>query len=480
MDDLKSKVKSGFIWEASTKLVIQSLSWISTVFVARWLTPEDYGIIAVSGVFVVFFTVFAEMGLTSGLINKKEISKEEVNGVFWLSLCISFTLMVMLILASPLVERIFDMQGLANIIAVASTVFVIASLRCIPTALVLRDLNYRYQALVGTLAQFVQVCTVMPLAYYGYGPWSLVYSTIAMQLVMTIAYLPQIKKIGMFSIKWHEIKEVVTYGTKMMSSTIMNTLSELSSSFLVGFILGQREVGVFSMAQQLAKIPLSKIGVIFNRVLFPAISRIKEDTTRAKELFLKFHRVLLMCTYPILIGTAFIAHDLVLILFTEKWLLIVPILQIICVLNLVQVSSMVMSPMLNGFGMPELIVRYNLLLLILLPIATVIGLQWSITGMLIGWCVVYPAVYVYLFLKLKKALGFTFVYFVKTIQSVLFATLVMSIALIYLDHVTIELATYVRLSLFVITGVCAYSSVYILFYRSELVELKSVFVGAKA
>ncbi len=471
MDDFKSKVLSGFVWEGSTKLIVQIVSWMSTILVARWLSPDDYGVVAVSGAFIVVLTVVTDLGLTSGLINKKEISRNEINGVFWLSLALACGLTGAIVAVAPFVEDLFDMDELAEVMIASSSVIVISSLRCVPTALVMRDLNYKYRALVDMAAQFAQVCTALPLAYFGYGPWSLVLSAIVMQLVTTLAYVPQIRDVGRCAIVWREIKDTVAYGTKVMVSNATSTLNQMMPTVFIGYVLGQKPVGEYSMADQLSQIPLSKVGAIFNRILFPAASRIKDDVPRSRELFFNLHRVLLMCIYPVLVGTAWVADDLVLLLFTEKWSSIVPILQGLCVLYLLRASAMIMIPMLSGMGMADGIVRYNGMLFVLIPVATLIGLQWGIMGMLAAWGIVHPIAYAYLLSRLKACLAFGYAEFLGSLSSVVVATGSMSALLFWMQGALVALAPHARLPLMIVTGALAYTLTYWLLFRGEVKAL---------
>ena len=474
MRDFRSKVIKGFAWEGATKLIIQAMSWASTIIVARLLSPEDYGIVAISGVFIVLLTVVAGMGFSAGLINKKRISNNEITGIFWLGLLIAFILTVAMILAAPFIEVMFDMPGLANIIIVSSTVFVFVNLKCVPTAIVLREMNFKYRSLVDMAAQFASILTVITMAYLGYGAWSLVFGTLAGHIISTLAYIPYMRNIGFFAINWLEIKYVVSFGAKVMLSRLIDSFTLLLPTFLVGLVLNQKTVGQYSMAEQLGKIPLNKIGVIFNRVLFPAISRIKDDIDYSRLLFFKFHRVLLMISFPVLTGIAIISPDLVVFLFTEKWAPIVPIIQFICTLNLIQVSSMIMPSILNGAGKPGIVFRYRLLFLVLIPVASIIGLQWGVMGMLISWCFVYPVTYGYILIQLSLHLKFTLLEFFKTFFSVIVATIIMVTVLLVEKEFMVDFNMFNRLIFLVLSGALTFGCIYYFYFFKEVKEIYSL------
>jgi O-antigen/teichoic acid export membrane protein len=480
MEDFKNKIFKGFVWESSTKIFVQLLSWCSTVIVARLLTPEDYGIVAISGVFIIVLTIFSEMGLSSGLINKKEITNEEVTGIFWLGIIISFILFCLILLLAPLVENFYEMAGLANIMMASGTIIIISSLRVVPSAKIMRELNFKFRSLVDMLGQISMIIVTITLAYFNYGPWSLVIGSVTSQIVITVFYISRINGIGAFSFHWEDNKELIFYGAKVMSARIIDQFSRSIPSLLIAFFLGQKQTGLFSLSQQVGKIPLDKIGVIFNRIIFPAASRIKEDISGSKALFFKLHKYLLMISCPFLVGLSIVTGDLIPILFTDKWAGVIPLLQLISLLNIILVSSMIMPPVLLGLGRADIVLRYSLINLIMIPIATVIGLQWGLVGMVISWFCVYPISYIYLLHHIKNILNFRIRDFFASFYMVILVTLLMAIVTLMTKYLVSDSSVLHRLPLTVVSGFFTYIILYYLFDRKEINEMKNFIKQARS
>lgn len=474
MSNIKSKIMSGLAWESVTKLIIQIASWTSTVLVARLLTPEDYGIVAVSGVFVGLLLIIADMGLGSGLVNKKDLNKNEVTGIFWFSFLIGGTSSIILIVLSPAIESYFQMPGLASIVAVSSVVLIISSLKCVPVSLVSRALNYKLNALINLYASFSQIIVTLTFAYLDYGAWSLIYGTVAMQIVQLAAYTPILIKNVNFNIafKFHEIQEIIMFGANVMASRVLHYFTSASPTFFTGIMLGQKAAGHFSFASQIAQIPINKIGAIFNRVLFPAISRIKDDTSYAKTVFFKLHRTLLTISFPILIGLIITAPDLVVILFTEKWNRIIYLLQLICLINILRISLMVFTPILEGIGKPNIVLKYNIFTAATLPAASFIGLNWGTEGMVTSWFFVYPLLYMYLLVSLSRVLEFSLIEFIRSFKSVIVSSLVMTITLISIGPILQNFAILERTLATIVSGAIVYTLSYFIFFKNEISEIK--------
>ncbi len=472
MHDFKKKVITGFAWEGGTKFVIQILSWVSTVIVARLLTPDDYGIVAVSGIFILLMSHFAEMGLAAGLINKKEISDKEITGVFWFGIFLSFFLYLIIALISPLVETIFGMEGLGDLMMASALMVIFASFRIVASAKIMREMNYKFRALVDMFGQFVMIVVTLFLAYSGYGPWSLILGTVAMHLFITLAYIPHMKGIGFVAIHWSEIKSVISYGLNVMASRLLGHFSSNTPVFIVGLLLGQKSTGYYSFAEQIGKMPMDKIGMLFNRIIFPATSRVKENTDYARNVFIKMHQVLFLIGSPILIGLSIVCNDLVILLFTDKWSDSIPILELTALLNLFVMSSMIMPPVIEGMGKPEILVRYNVLNLMLLVTASLIGIQWGLVGMVISWFFVYPIVYIYLLSRVMRILDLKFIQFAKTMIPAIVSLTVMVAVLFVLQVIMTDESVLLRLIAMIIGGACTYIGVFLLVFRSEANELK--------
>lgn len=130
--DYKKSVLSGFAWEASTKAIVQIMSWVSTIWVARLLSPDDYGIVAISGIFTGLCQMLAGMGLSSGVVNRNAITTGEVRSVFYLSLLSGAGLYLLLFAISAPVANWYNLPELAYVLRVAGTVVIISSIAIVP------------------------------------------------------------------------------------------------------------------------------------------------------------------------------------------------------------------------------------------------------------------------------------------------------------------------------------------------------------
>lgn len=466
-----NKVIKGFAWEGSTKLVIQMVTWVTTILVARILSPEDYGIVAISGVFVGVLAIITDMGFMAALINQDEVSLEELDSTFWFSILISVGLFVLIYAAAPLIAAAYDSAKLTDIIRVSAIMLPLTSLKIVPTAIAMRELNYRYRAVTEMAGQFTTAMASVLMAYNGFGVWTLVYSVLLGQSVVVVAYLPLLKHVPAFNPDYRRISRIVSYGSHLMLSQILEFFTLKADVFIISIFLPHRLVGYYSMGLQLATMPLDKIGSVFNRVGFPAISRVKNDRPESRKIFIYMHRYLVAITYPILVGFILIAEDLVVLVLTDKWLPIVPIIQVLCMINLLRVSGMIMPYILAGLGHSGEVLRYQVLSSFLLPIAFLVGVQFGMSGVLAGWFIAYPILYALIVRMLSRHLEMAVGEYLLTFRSPVICATIMFAAVYFVKSSLLSGASISGLVLTIALGAVVYTASYYLLFREEWLQV---------
>jgi O-antigen/teichoic acid export membrane protein len=470
---IKRAVLSGFAWQGATKVVVQTASWASTIFVARLIAPSDYGLMAAAAVFAQLLMVLTELGLAQGLIQKKDTSRREEDGVFYLSLALGLLAYAFLYMSAPAIARFYEMPVLVEIQRVLGLMIVFASLKTVPLAIAMRRMDFRYRSLVEMGSSLAMTVTVITLAVNGFGVWSLVWGPIVAQLVMMLAYLPLLGRIPKPTLFSREVAAVLAFGVKVTSTHLLYFVWSRADVMIIGKVLGEKMLGLYSMAFQLAVLPLDKVGAIFNQVIFPAMSRLQDELRESQQLFLELHRYLLIVTYPLLFGLIAIAPELIELLLTETWLPIVPYLQGLCLVSALRVSGMLMPPVLYARGKPGYMVRYSGMCVLLLPPSFLIGAQFGLEGVVIAWALAYPALCVLLARFCLRDLSLGWGDLLRSALPALGATAVMLTAVFsYRASLGDELGLFLRVLSTIAVGAAAYLAFLMLVYRQQLLDFK--------
>jgi O-antigen/teichoic acid export membrane protein len=469
---LYRRVLAGFAWQGASKAVIQSVSWIGTIVVARLLDPADYGVVAVANVFIVMLNLVMEMGLSQGLVQKTEVSREEEDAVFWLGVLSGLLLYLLLYGVAPIVADFYAMPVLEAVLRVGGLVLIIGSVKAVPMALVMRRMDFRFRAICEMTAAAASIMVVVTLAVMGAGVWSLVIGTVVHTLVLVAGYLPTLGRLPRPVFRLAPIIGIVRYGLHLMAGNLAFVVSNRADIFIIGKFLGERMTGFYSMAFMLATMPLDKIGSIFNHVAFSSLSRTKDDAQQCRALFMELHRQLLFITYPLLVGMALVVKDAVTVFLTDKWLPVVPITQVLVIVGAVRVSGMLMPPLLNSRGRARWSLAYSLAGMVLLPAAFLVGVQYGLTGVAVAWIAAYPLLYAMLLRFLRKDLGIRLSELLDAGRSTLVAVACMAVAVMAVQHYAQAVTPGMRLGLSVITGMAAYAGTFVMFYEEQIGRMR--------
>lgn len=419
-DSLRRRVVRGLAWESATKLGLQILGWVSTIYVARILGPAAYGVVAIAGIYTLLIQIAVDHGPITGLVTRAELDRDDLRASFWANLYCAAVLYAALWLAAAPLARAYGEPVLAAVIrANGLGVFAIA-LRAIPAAIVLRALDYRARALAEFGGQAVQTVAILVLATLGYGVWSLVYSFLLGQAVATCALLYRVRFVpGAPTAALGRIRDVLAYGMHVTGGRLAQFGLTIADMATVSWLVGARAAGHYLMAQNLANMPLDKLGSIVNRVAFPAIARLQADRERARAYFLTAHFWLVAVCAPLAVGGALVAPDLVALLFTDAWRDAGTILRLLCVAAAFRLSGMVMPPVLEGLRHASFLVRYALASACVLVPGFMVGAALAgAVGVAVAWAALAPLLWLALAHRTLALLGVRWSTFLRSVVPV--------------------------------------------------------------
>jgi teichuronic acid exporter len=404
--EVRRRIVNGLAWESGTKLVMQLLGWTATIYVARRLGPDAYGVVAISGLFTILIQIFAEAGVTSGLVTRDRLSDADVRATAWLNVYVAIAAYAALWFAAPLIATVYGLPILVDVLRVAGAGVLITAVRAVPMALVLRRLDFRFRAVAELAGQATQSISMLALAYAGYGVWTLVWGYLAGQAVTSAMFVVHAHRYGTPVFDFRPVRDLVAFGARLTLSRTATYAIGVADMAVVSWFVGPRGAGLFMMAQTLASLPIDKVGAILNRVSLPAVARLQGDPQGIRDYFVSAHFWLVALCAPIAIGGALVATDLVTLLFAERWRDSGTILALLCVAAAFRLSSMMMPPVLEAMRHARFLVKYSLLSAALLIPAFVLGSQLDgARGVAAAWALLAPVLWVVLAFYTLRKLG---------------------------------------------------------------------------
>lgn len=404
MENFKEKVVAGFAWQAVTKLVVQVLSWISTIWVARLLLPEDYGLVATAGIFTGFLMILASSGVTAALINAKELSKKELDSAYWFSFLLGGALYGVLLLIADSIGSFFEESNLSGLLAVAGLIIWFSALKTVPLVIALRKLEYKEVAFSNVIANLFAIVVTLTMAHMGYGFWSLVSGTLVAEVVGKIVLMIQYRYFPSLAFGKKIIRQIVDFGFRLTLNRIFMFCSNNLPVFYLSNSVGTQATGNYQFAKSLASMPSQKFGDLFTGLVFPVISRVKNEPELAKATFLRMHFYMLLSTGPMFVLLYLIAEPLVLLVLTAKWADAIYPFQLLCVVSIFMLSTLFITKAAEAFNGLSLSLYSQVVIFV--GVAAVIALSYfqaaSLDQMMLYYAIAYPLCYLFLAIKIKS------------------------------------------------------------------------------
>lgn len=330
-ETLKEKTAKGLLWGAFNNGSMQVLNAVIGIFLARLLSPSDYGLVGMLAVFTAIASALQESGFTSALANMEKPSDNDYNSVFWFSTfisCISYTI---LFFAAPLIANFFHQVELISLSRFLFVSLIFSALGTAHTAYLFKNMIVRETTILRILSLIFSGIIGVILAFKGYAYWSL-----AWQQFLFIA----IMSIGRFFITpWHPslkidfspIKRMFSFSYKILLTTIINSLSQNLLTFIFGRFYSAKAVGNFSQAFKWDTMASTFVSGTIAMVAQPILVEVNNDRERQIKIFRKMLRFTAFLAFPAMFGLAMVANEFIVLLISEKWVDSIPLLRILCI-----------------------------------------------------------------------------------------------------------------------------------------------------
>lgn len=360
------------------------LSFLITAILARLLLPSAFGIVGMANLFIGIMAVINELGLSAAIIQRKEITEDHLSTAFWPNLFEGVLLCAITILFSRLIAAFFENSLVQPVLVLLSVNFVISSLSIVHGALLRRNLDFKRISAANVISTLVLGIVSVSMALSGYGVWSIVLGTISggasgtLMLWFLCPWRPSVK----FNLR--SFRGLFDFGINILGIRVLGYLRSNVDYLIVSQFLGSSALGYYTLAYNLMVFPMTRISGGIFEVVFASFSRIQEDNLRLRRAYLKTITYITVVTFPLVVGMFITAPELIRTVYGEKWSNSILPLQIMCVAGLIKSVGTTLGPVLRSKGRPDIELKWNMLVLIFLTVAIVIGTRYGIAGVALG------------------------------------------------------------------------------------------------
>lgn len=423
-------VLRGASWTLISQVVVQAGRFGFVLVLARLLTPDDFGLVAMALVVTGFVIAFSDLGLGAALVQRQVIDERARSTVFWAGIAAGTALTLAGVAVSPLLAHFYGDPRVQGLMAALSVSFLVTALGATQRALLTREMNFRNVELATMVGVYVGGVAGVTGALVGWGAWSLVVQQLTNTTVTSfaLALLSPWRPHATFSVE--VLRNLGGYGTNVLGTRLTYYGQESALPLIIGRSLGASALGVFTVAYNIVLIPLRRLAVPIGQVLFPAFARLQHEPERMAHYWLRALAVLAAFTVPAMLALAVVAPDVVPILLGDQWEDAVPVLQILAWVGLLQTLAAWHGSILMALGRADALFRATLLFFATYVVAFLIGTRWGIIGTAVAYAVVEPLVEAaYLWLT-TRALGIRFFRPLRALVGVAQAALGMLIAMV--------------------------------------------------
>lgn len=381
---LKQKALTGFIWSASDKLINQLGYLAVTVFIARLIGPESFGLIGMLTVFMLLAESVVNSGFSQALIQKsKAMTEEDASTIFYVNLFLGVCMYVLLYFSAPAIAAFYKQPVLIDIARILFIVILVNALSVVVRAKLTIDIDFKSQAIAGTIAVILSSAIGLYLALNDYGVWSLVW------LILSKAFF---LNIGLWLFcHWHpkllfstqSFIQLFKFGSNLMLAGIGATLLNNFYIALIGRYFNPASVGYYTQATNLSNFLSTFISSTLQGVTYPIMTSIKEDRTRLLEVYKQLISITMLVSLPMLVGFAAVADTAVLLFLGEEWLPTVPVLIALCLARAMTPISAINMNILNAIGRSDLFLKVDLSKYPMVIAGFFIGINYGIEG--VAW-----------------------------------------------------------------------------------------------
>ncbi|MER1896909.1 lipopolysaccharide biosynthesis protein, partial [Proteus mirabilis] len=237
---------------------------ISITVLTRFIEPSEFGILALATIITNFALVIKDLGLSSAIIQKKELTNALKNTVFWLNILFGFSLYILIIILSKPISNYYEQNKLINVLWLLGTIFPISSISALHQALLERDSRFKIIAKIEIISSLFGVVIALILAINNYGVYSIVYQLILTQLISSILILINKKWVPSFTFNKKQIKSILEFSSNITIFNIINYFSRNADNIIVGSTFSTTILGVYNLAYRIMLFPLQSVTFIAN------------------------------------------------------------------------------------------------------------------------------------------------------------------------------------------------------------------------
>ena len=376
-----NKVLSSFIWKFLERFGTVGIQFILQIFLARLLSPEDYGAIALITVFITIANVFVQSGFNTALIQQKQVLEEDYSSVFWISMLVASVCYIFIFLFSPFIAEFYNMPILKSVLRVLALTLFFGAYNSIQVAKISREFKFKNLFFSSLIAIIISGVLGIVLALYKFGVWALVFQQLSNQLIISFVLYFRVNWKLKLMVNMDRVRVLFNFGSKLLLSSLIDVIYNNIYSLVIGKVYDSSTLGYYNRADQFPNLIVYNVNGSIQSVILPALSEYQDDKPKVKEMVRKAMSVSSFLVFPLMMGMAICAEPIVSLILTDKWLPCVPYLQILCLSYMLWPIHTANLQAINALGRSDIYLKLEVIKKIIGIISLLISLPFGVIVM---------------------------------------------------------------------------------------------------
>lgn len=383
-DDLKNKTVKGVSWSFVEQILTRGANFIIGVILARLLTPTDYGLVGMIGVFIAVSQIFIDGGLSSALIRTKEPSEKDYSTVFIINMVMSILLYAILFFSAKPIADFYEQPVLKPFLRVVALSLIISSFGAVHNTLLTIRVDFKTKSYISIITAVLSGIIGIICAYRGLGAWALAAQSLSATIICTLLAIVLVRWIPKTGFSKDSFKRLFSYSSKLLASNLIRVIYDNAYIIVIGKRFSAASLGQYTRAGQFPNVANATVSSALNRVAFPILSQIQDDDERLIRVYEKYIQLSSFIVFPILLWLCGCAQPLIMLLLTEKWADCAPLMQILCVSFLLNTATNINLDLLYVKGRSDLALRLEIIKKIIAVTILFTSMFFGLKAMCIG------------------------------------------------------------------------------------------------
>lgn len=309
----------------------RGITFIVGIVLARLLTPSEYGLIGITTIFVSVLDAIVDSGFSQALIRKKDATKDDYNTMFITNMVLSVLMFLALFFSAPAIARFFNRPELVSLNRVMGSVLIINALSITQYTVLTKRIDFKTKTKASVFSAVLSGIIGISMAFMGFGVWALVGQQLSKQFINTICLWILNKWWPNFSFSKESFNYMWGFGWKMLASSLLNNIWRQLYQVVVGKCYSPATLGQYSKSKEYSTIFSANIDLIVNRVSYPVLSEIQNNSTRLTSAYRKIIKTTMFVTAVCMVSMGAVAEPLIYCLIGPQWHEAATYLPLICI-----------------------------------------------------------------------------------------------------------------------------------------------------